>query len=107
MAIFNNLVLFDQHEKQSRAEFIRPELADSWEWNADHTKLTFKLHQGVKWHDGQPFTAKDVKCTWDMLAGKSEQKLRLNPRHYPRVHGITTMVNSIFNGWRFEDAWMD
>jgi peptide/nickel transport system substrate-binding protein len=27
--------------------------------------------------------------------------------HYPRVHGITTMVNSIFNGWRFEDTWLD
>jgi hypothetical protein len=25
----------------------------------------------------------------------------------PRVHGITVMVNSIFNGWRFEDAWLD
>src|SRR5690348_14105119 len=51
MAVFNNLVLFDQHEKQNRPEFIRPELADSWEWNADHTRLSFKLHQGVKWHD--------------------------------------------------------
>src|SRR5581483_5459567 len=80
MAIFNNLVLFDQHEKQNRPEFIRPELADSWKWNGDHTRLSFVLHQGVKWHDGQPFTAKDVKCTWDMLAGKSEQKFRLNPR---------------------------
>ena len=28
----------------------------------------------------QPFTAKDVKCTWDMLLGKSTEKLRLNPR---------------------------
>ncbi len=27
--------------------------------------------------------------------------------HYPRVHGITTMVNSIFNGWRLEEAWLD
>jgi peptide/nickel transport system substrate-binding protein len=27
--------------------------------------------------------------------------------HYPRVHGITTMVNSIFNGWRFEDTLLD
>jgi peptide/nickel transport system substrate-binding protein len=70
MAIFNNLVLFNQHEKQNRPEFIQPELADSWSWNDNHTKLSFKLHQGVKWHDGQPFTAKDVKCTWDMLAGK-------------------------------------
>ena len=27
--------------------------------------------------------------------------------HYPRVHGITVMVNNIFNGWRMEDAWLD
>src|SRR5262249_2031337 len=33
-----------------------------------------------KWHDGKPFTAKDVKCTWDVLIGKSDDKLRLNPR---------------------------
>jgi peptide/nickel transport system substrate-binding protein len=26
---------------------------------------------------------------------------------YPRVHGVTIMLNSIFNGWRFEDVWMD
>ncbi len=80
MAVFNNLVLFNQHEKQNRPEFIEPELAESWSWNDDYTKLSFKLRQGVKWHDGQPFTAKDVKCTWDLLTGKSTDKLRLNPR---------------------------
>ena len=80
MGVFNNLVLFDQHEKQNRLEFIRPELAESWAWNADHTRLSFKLRQGVKWHDGKPFTSADVKCTWDLLAGKAKDKLRLNPR---------------------------
>src|SRR5258707_11649872 len=80
MSVFNNLVLFNQHEKQNRPEFIEPELAESWTWNDDRTRLSFKLRQGVKWHDGKPFTAKDVKCTWDMLSGVSEQKLRLNPR---------------------------
>jgi peptide/nickel transport system substrate-binding protein len=80
MGLFNNLVLFNQHEKQNRPEFIEPELAESWSWNDDHTRLSFKLRQGVKWHDGKPFTAKDVKCTWDLLTGKGEQKLRLNPR---------------------------
>src|SRR6266851_2517832 len=80
MAVFNNLVLFNQHEKQNRPEFIEPELAESWSWNEDHTKLSFKLRQGVKWHDGKPFTSADVKCTWDMLNGKSANKLRLNPR---------------------------
>ena len=80
MAVFNNLVRFNQHEKQNRPEFIEPELAESWTWNPDYTRLTFKLRQGVKWHDGKPFTAADVKCTFDLLLGKSKDKLRLNPR---------------------------
>src|ERR1700736_5803964 len=70
MGVFNNLILFNQHEKQNRLEFIEPELAESWSWNPDYTRLSFKLRQGVKWHDGKPFTAADVKCTWDMLICK-------------------------------------
>src|SRR5262245_65453054 len=57
MGLFNNLVLFDQHEKLNNADTIRPELATSWTWNAEKTQLTFKLREGVKWHDGVPFTA--------------------------------------------------
>jgi len=92
MGVFNNLVLFNQHEKQNRAEFIEPELAESWAWNEDHTRLSFKLRPGVKWHDGKPFTSADVKCTWDMLAGKSPNKLRLNPRKawYRNLDSVTT-----------------
>src|ERR1700750_1826488 len=80
MGVFNNLVMFKQDEKQNRPEFIVPDLAQSWSWNSDNTRLSFRLRQGVKWHDGQPFTANDVKCTWDMLAGQSAEKLRVNPR---------------------------
>src|SRR5437868_8026940 len=92
MSDFNNLVLFNQHEKQNRPEFIEPELAESWSWNEDHTKLSFRLRQGVKWHDGKPFTSADVKCTWDMLTGKSANKLRLNPRKawYRNLDDVTT-----------------
>ena len=57
-----------------------PELATSWAWDKAGTALTFKLRQGVKWHDGVPFTAKDVKCTFDLLQGKSQDKFRKNPR---------------------------
>ena len=63
MPVFNNLVMLDQHAKQSRLEAIVPDLATSWTWNEDGTELTFRLRHGVRWHDGRPFTANDVKCT--------------------------------------------
>jgi peptide/nickel transport system substrate-binding protein len=80
MAVFSNLVLFDQHIAQNSIETIRPELATDWAWSEDGTTLTFHLRQGVKWHDGQSFTSADVKCTWDLLQGKATEKLRINPR---------------------------
>ena len=43
MPVFNNLVMFDQHAKQSRIETIVPDLAASWAWNEDGTELTFRL----------------------------------------------------------------
>ena len=63
MGVFNNLVLFDQHVKQNSLQSIVPELAISWSWNEEGTELTMPLQQGAKWHDGKPFTARDVKCT--------------------------------------------
>src|ERR1700761_7931742 len=82
MAVFNNLVVFDPKEKVNSPDHIVPDLAESWAWNDDKTKLTFKLRQGVKWHDGQPFTAKDVKCTFDAVAGLDENStiIRKSPR---------------------------
>jgi peptide/nickel transport system substrate-binding protein len=80
MPVFNNLVIYKQDVAQNSLESIVPELADSWAWSGDNTTLNFKLHQGVKWHDGKPFTSSDVKCTFDMLMGKSPQKFRKNPR---------------------------
>ena len=80
MGVFNNLVLYDQHVAQNSLDTIVPDLAESWSWNEDGTRLTFKLRQGVKWHDGKPFTSADVKCTWDLLTGRATERLRLNPR---------------------------
>ena len=80
MGVFNNLVMYKQDVAQNRLQSIVPDLAASWSWSEEGTELSFPLRQGVKWHDGKPFTAKDVKCTWDMLTGKSDEKLRLNPR---------------------------
>ena len=92
MGVFNNLVMFDQHAKQNSLQSIVPDLATGWSWSEDGTELTFPLRQGVKWHDGKPFTAEDVKCTWDLLTGKSSEKLRLNPRKswYRNLEEVTT-----------------
>src|SRR5437773_7369176 len=70
MGVFNNLVLFDQHVAQNSLASIVPDLASEWSWDETGAALTLRLRQGVKWHDGKPFTAADVKCTWDALAGK-------------------------------------
>ena len=80
MGVFNNLVVFDPKQKQNSLDNIVPDLAESWTISEDGTDLTFKLHQGVAWHDGKPFTAADVKCTWDLLQGKAPEKLRINAR---------------------------
>jgi len=90
--VMSNLVAYDQHVAQNSLADIVPDLADSWAWSADGKELTFKLHHGVKWHDGKPFTAADVKCTFDLLTGKGEQKLRVNPRKewWQNVVEVTT-----------------
>ena len=80
MAVFNNLVIFDQHTPQNTLQSIVPDLATGWSWNEDGTELTFRLREGIRWHDGLPFTARDVQCTWDMLLGKAAAKFRINPR---------------------------
>jgi peptide/nickel transport system substrate-binding protein len=80
MGVFNNLVMYDQHVPQTSLNSIVPDLAAEWSWEEDKTALSLRLRQGVKWHDGKPFTAKDVKCAWDLLQGKSTEKFRLNPR---------------------------
>src|SRR5690242_1814359 len=93
-AVFNNLVMYDQTKPHESTDTIVPDLAESWSWDSTNTKLTFKLRQGVTWHDGKPFTSKDVQCTWRMLIGKSEgpTDFRKNPRQvwYSKLQDVTT-----------------
>jgi len=92
MSVMSNLVIYDQHEPQNRLDNIRPDLAESWSWSDEGTNLTFKLRRNVTWHDGKPFSSADVKCTWDMLQGKSEtHKLRRNPREI-WYHNVNEVV---------------
>src|SRR5215469_12448631 len=110
MGVFNNLVMFDQHIKQNSLHSIVPDLATGWSWNEDGTELTLPLRQGVRWHDGRPFTAADVKCTWDLLLGKAAEKLRVNPRKswYRNLADVTTNGEHeiTFHLKRFQPAFL-
>jgi len=92
MGVFNNLVIFKQDVPQNSLKSIVPDLATGWAWNEEGTELTMPLREGVKWHDGKPFTAADVRCTFDLLQGKAKEKLRVNPRKswYDNLTEVTT-----------------
>jgi peptide/nickel transport system substrate-binding protein len=89
---FNNLVVYDPLKKQESIDTIIGDLAEKWSWQDNYRNLVFFLRKGVKWHDGQPFTSKDVKYTFDMIreAPDAQAKLRLNPRKdwYANVDAI-------------------
>ena len=89
---FSNLVYFDPAKKVESGDTIIPELAEKWSWQDNYRNLVFLLRHDVKWHDGKPFTAQDVKYTFDMVRGAPEAKARLkvNPRKlwYENVEAI-------------------
>lgn len=58
--MFNGLTRFDKNTWEPS-----PDLAESWEISSDGLVWTFHLRKDVLWQDGQPFTADDVKFTYD------------------------------------------
>jgi len=58
--IYNGLVKYDKDMN------IVGDLAESWDISDDGLVITFHLRKGVKWHDGKPFTAKDVLYTYQI-----------------------------------------
>ena len=97
MGVFNNLVMFDPTKPQNTLEGIVPDLATSWKWSEDGKTLTFELRKGVAWHDGKPFTAADVACTWDLLADRGKEKFRVNTRKgwWVNVESVTATSDTV------------
>lgn len=54
----------------------RPGLAKSWTISDDGLVYTFKLQEGVKWHDGKPFSAEDVVFTVDEFLRETQPRIR-------------------------------
>jgi peptide/nickel transport system substrate-binding protein len=62
-----------------------PELAESWQVSPDSRTFTFKLRRGVKFHDGQDFTAADVKFTMEEVIAK----------HHPRGRTVFSKLQEV------------
>jgi len=88
----NNLVQFDPAKAIESTDTIVGDLAEKWSWQDNYRNLVFFLRKNVKWHDGHPFSSKDVKFTFDMLREGPEApaKLRINPRKdwYANVEAV-------------------
>ena len=62
-----NVLLFDGLTDHDGDGQVIPRLAERWDYDPDTLTYTFYLAQGVTWHDGQPFTAEDVKFTYEAI----------------------------------------
>ena len=91
MPVFNNLVVFNQREKQNRLDNIVPDLAKSWAWSEDGKELVWQIERRLAEDGARPiiFYPRGGTCI------------------QPYVKGLVTMVNSIYNGYRMEDVWLD
>ncbi|WGF87534.1 ABC transporter substrate-binding protein [Marinivivus vitaminiproducens] len=63
---YEPLVRYDRNWEE-----VVPNLAESFESNADATAFTFHLREGVRWSDGEPFTAEDVAFSLELSADES------------------------------------
>ncbi|RJQ39767.1 MAG: ABC transporter substrate-binding protein [Dehalococcoidia bacterium] len=76
LPVFNQLVMFDLSYKETVPETIIGDLAESWETSPDGLSITFKLRQGVRWHDGMPFTADDVVYSLDKMTDVNRSAIK-------------------------------
>ncbi len=82
--VYGSLMQYDKELNE-----VTPDLAESVEISDDRLLYTFKLREGVKWHDGQPFTADDVK--FSMERQKNPDTGSPNAYMYAEVAEVTVV----------------
>lgn len=82
-------LLFDGLTDHDGNNQVIPRLAKSWEYDPKTITYTFHLEQNVKWHDGKPFTAEDVKFTLEQIMNPDNQSE--NAPNYEDVQEITIL----------------
>lgn len=81
-----NILIFDGLTAHDADNAVVPALAERWEYNEDTYTYTFYLRQDVKWHDGESFTAEDVKFTIEAIMDPANESE--NASNYEDVKAI-------------------
>lgn len=89
-SLFVNRILFDGLTKPGKDLAPAPDLAESWTTAPDGLSWTFKLRSGVKWSDGQPFSADDVAFTFNDIVLKPDLGAQ-NRNNFAALKGVTAV----------------
>lgn len=84
-----NILLFNGLTAHDGNNQVVPGLAKSWDYDPDAYTYTFHLEENVQWHDGQPFTAEDVKFTIEAIMDPENGSE--NAPNYEDVEEITVI----------------
>ena len=83
---YNTLLKFDPANYPK----VVGDLAQSWTVSADGLTYTFKLHTGVKFHDGSNFSSADVKATYQRISNPPQGVISLRKGAYADIASIDT-----------------
>jgi peptide/nickel transport system substrate-binding protein len=104
--LYEGLVRLDANGK------LLGSLARNWDVSPDGTTITFHLVSGAKWHDGTPFTAQDVKFSWDRAADANTKPPNPHRDYWAPVKSvdmaddltIKVTLNAYSDNWLFHMA---
>ncbi len=90
--------IFDPLFDMDKDMHIIPVLVESYNFSSDGLSLTLNLRKDVKWHDGKPFTAKDVIFTFDAINDKSVEAINKRAafekvKDYKKIDDYTIVIN--------------
>ena len=90
-----NVLLFSGLTAHNGSNEVVAGLAESWEYDESACTYTFHLRDGVKWHDGEPFTAEDVKFTIEAIMDpETARRTRRTSKTWRRSPFPTTRPSS-------------